>query len=360
MTTDLTNISPLRETDAGRIDAIATGMASLVWWTFSGTKIAPDDLRSRVSAAGMDPTTVKDIDPVQALRAACRDFSIREGRAKVMEAVIASEDNAEVRVNLLKLTKQGRKVAKLPVQVMVWDKTAQGWTEQPNTAPSVKLAMLVKHRQTYLDGNSVRDLLVMPALNASQCFTLRRGMYVVPHSTAQPLAEAQAALAGLESFNLHCASVHKGQGWEAPMQEAAQDQLRGDLDELREQIEGWKDMASRVRSDTQLNVMERFSALHSRATLYMDALEVSLDDLQDDIADLEAMAQEVIDLKDAEAENKETDKKAPADPAQLIRDSLAAMPRPQLELLWDALCDGDEMPDQLELLVEQIAQARGA
>jgi len=358
MTTD--NTSPMRSTDDTTMTPVTGGMASMVWWAFNGTRITPDDLRTRVAAAGMDPDTVGDIDPVQALHRAAREYSVREGKRRVMEAAVAHEDDATVVVNLLKLQKQGsRKVAKLPVDTLVWDKAAKGWLPGGlgATEYASKLRTAVLKRQTYMDGNDVRDLLVMPAMAKSSSFTLRRGMYVVPHTTAQPLAEAQAALHGLESFQLHVANVAPGQGWEQPMRQAADEQLRNELGELQQQIEGWRDMAHRVRSDTQAHVLARFASLRSRAELYAQALSVSLEDLQDDVADMEALAEQVIEENDADAEARSTTVVPAMPPAQALREALAAMPVSQLQTLWMALCDGD-MPDETAGLVEQVAVAR--
>lgn len=354
-----TPTSPLRATDDATLSSVTSGIASMVWWQFCGTRITPDDLRSRVSAAGFDPAAVKDIDPVQALHRAAREFSHRDGKKRTMEAAIAHEDTASVVVNLLELQRQSaRKVAKVPVETLIWDKATSSWSTPGAGAHAAKLRGMVLDRQTYCDGNDVRDQLVMPALAASSCFTLRRGMYVVPNATAQPVAEAQAALHGLESFQLHVASVQKGHGWEQPMKQAADEQLRNELTELSEQIEGWKDMASRVRSDTQAHVLARFKSLRSRATLYAEALSVSLEDLEDDVAEMEKLAIEVIEGKDAEADTRiAANAPKPVDPSQALREALAAMPVKQLRTLWMALCDG-EMPTEEAELIEAVAVAR--
>jgi hypothetical protein len=359
MTTQPT--SPLATTDTSYAATVAQGIASLVWWQFSGTRLTTTDLQTRVQAAGMDPDTVPEIDPIKALHRAVREFSVTEGRRKVMEAVVAEDDATAVVVNLLELQQvTRRKMAKVTVDTLVWDKGASCWLAQGTHQHAQQLRDRVADRQQHHDGNDVRDLLVQPALQASSAFTLRRGMCVVPHASAAPLAQAQAALAGLDSFQLHVASVGAGQGWEAPMQAAAQDGMRDELAELQQQIEGWRSMASRVRSDTVEHVLARFTSLRERAELYAEALQVSLDDLQDEVADMEQVAMEVIDGKAAEADERAAVRTAPTtSPEQARREALAGMADAQLAALWDALGDGDQPADRAQL-VEQLAQAMEA
>lgn len=356
--------TPLATTDSATLASVSNGLAALVWWTFSGTRILPPDLAGRVAQAGLDPASVKALDPVAALHRAVREFSVLEGKRKLMEAVVAHEDDTSVIVNLLQLQSQSaRKMAKLPVDTLVWDKVAGSWQEPGAHEKAAQLRAAVADRQQNMDGNDVRDLLVMPALARSSAFTLRRGMYVVPTATAQALADAQSALQGVESFNLHVAQVSTGQGWEQPLREAAQGTLRDELGELQEQIEGWRDMASRVRSDTREHVLARFQSLRERAQLYSQALEVSLEDLTDEVQAMEQLALDVIGIKDGEATDKEASRRtappAPVSAAQALRTTLAAMPDAQLRLLWDALCDG-KAPEDRAALVEGVATAREA
>ena len=345
------------------LDTLTAGLASLVWWNFSGTQLTPDQLRHRVTVAGMDASTVPSIDPTQAVTQAVREFRIHEGKKVTMEAQIALEDADHIVVNLLRLTQQAReRVAKLPVDELVWDKAGKCWLSTGVTAEADKLRDLALELATFYDGNAVRDLLVVPALEAASSFSLRRGMHVVPHATCAPVTAMQAAIAGLDGFTVSVAQVAAQQGWEAPLAEASRAELRNDLDELREQIEGWRSMAKRVRSDTQEHVLARFTQLAQRAALYSEALAVSMEDIAADVASMEAMALEVIEGKDAEAEGR----KAERAPAAVVvtagdarRTALAAMSSAQLATLWGALGDG-EQPADAAVLVEALACAMEA
>jgi len=353
--------SQLQATDDTTLAPISKGIASQVWWRFCGTRLTTTDLQARVQAAGMDPDTVPEIDPVKALVQAVGEFRVTEGRRKVMEAVVAADEADAVVVNLLELQRvSSRKMAKVTVDTLVWDKAAGCWLSQGTNPHATQLRDRVADRQQYHDGNSVRDLLVKPALQASKAITLRPGVYIVPHATAMPLALAQAALTGLDSFSLHVGGIAAGQGWEAPIKEATEDSVRDELAELQEQIEGWRDMASRVRSNTVEHVLARFTSLRERAELYAEALQVSLEDLQDEVQEMEQIAMEVIDGKAAEADERAAQRTTPAvTPEQARREALAGMADAQLGTLWDALCDGD-MPDDRADAVEQLALAMEA
>ena len=349
-----------------KLSTVASGLASLVWWEFNGTAITPADLRIRVAAAGLDAATVRDIDPTDAVRQAVREFRRHEGKRVTMEAQVAYEDANHIVVNLLTLTQQSReRIAKLPTDEMVWDKVAQAWHTSGLTADAAVLRANAAELATYLDGNSVRDLLVVPSMARAHSFTLRRGMHVVPHATCAPVLEMQGALAGLDTFRVQVAQVQAGQGWETPLAEASRTELRNDLDELRVQIEGWRDMAKRVRSDTQEHVLARFSSIAQRAALYREALAVAVEDIEADVAEMQALAEDIIAGKEAEADSRTTTRKAeqaaaPASTPQAARRAaLRAMSAAQLGTLWGALGDG-EQPSDREALVEALASAMEA
>lgn len=366
--------NPMQETDTANLASVAQGIASMVWWRFSGTAITPPDLRTRVVAAGGQPEDVPDINQQQALEKAVREFRVREGKKVVMEAVVAHQDDNTCTINILELQQQSaKKKAKIPVVTLVWRKgkaaiaaqaaqVLQGWVEDGSSMgrkdyreAAAKLRAEISHRQTYYDGNAVRDKLVMPALKGSSAFTLRRGMYVVPHSSAGPLAAAQAALAGMESFALHVATVQGGAGWEAPMQEAAQEQLRGELDELEKQIDGWMDMASRVRSDTREHVLRRFTSLQERCALYQQALQVSLEDLADDVQAMQERCLEVIGDVDQRLQGSQAAPAPQVDPVEARRQALDKMSGAQLDTLWMAYGEG-EQPDSRDELLDKLAE----
>jgi hypothetical protein len=341
------------------ISTVTSGLASLVWWDFHNVQITPSDLRSRVAAAGFDPSTVSDIEPTDAVRQAVRSFRIHNAGRVVMEAAVAHEDHTAMVINLLTLTQQAReRVAKLPTDELVWDKIGRVWLSVGLTAEAATLRNEAAELMSFYDGNKVREHLVMPAIEESKAFTLKRGMYVVPHATAAPIERVAAALADLETFKLRVAVVTPNQGWEAPLADASRAELRNDLQELQEQINGWKSMAKRVRCDTVETVMARFASISERAALYREALAISIEDIEAEVLDMKNMAEAIIN-DTAPAPRKEAPAPAPVTPQQARRAALRAMNDDQLNTLWDALGNG-EQPAEREALVEAIASAMEA
>ena len=344
----------LSATNEAVVSNLSNGICKMVWWKFHDCLITPADLRSIANAAGFDPGVVKDIDPDSAVVRGVREFSVREGKRKVMEAVIADTSPTEIVINILELQeKTRRRMVKECVDTLVWCKMTQTWLESGTSGDAADtLRNKVKLRQTYYDGNAIRELLVMPALQASHSLVLRRGIYVVPTKTDLPVAMVQRALAGLDSFKLHVGTITKGAGFDDALQDAADTELRSELGELQEKIAGWNDLAGRVRSDTVETVLGNFKSLRERAGLYAEALSVALDDLQQDINEMETKALEIIDGRNTAPVARAAKPQKSRNEAR--REALASMKPAQLHALWTAMCDG-EMPEDLTDTINALA-----
>jgi archaellum component FlaC len=360
-----TTAAELETTHETVTDQIANGMASLVWWNFKGTALETDELRSVVAAAGMDPDSVPAIDPVAALTKAVAKFSITEGGKQLMEAVITSQSSEEVHIDILireQKRQNGRlRTFKTPFDRLVWSKVNNDWTSKGlGDAAATKLVEQVEYRQKYHDGNDVRAHVVIPALRESKAFQMTRGMYVVVREAAEPLVKAQQALKHVESFQLHVGTVSANMGFDGALASNAEQHVRDELEELQQQIDGWRDMASRVRSDTIEHVLARFNDLRDRALMYSNALSVTLNDVADDIAAMEQIANEVIDGNRAAADKRDGEKnaqKAGKTVAERRREAIASMPDSQIDQLFAGLCAGQEKPEDKAELVEAIAVA---
>ena len=358
-TTDANGAAPaaptLSTTNEAVVSNLSNGICKMVWWKFHDCLITPGDLRSIANAAGFDPSVVKDIDPDSAVVRGVREFSVREGKRKVMEGVIADSSPTEIVVNILELREQSRRrMAKECIDTLVWCRMTHTWTERGTSGDAAdQLRSKVKMRQTYYDGNAIRELLVMPALTAAQSFVLRRGIYIVPTKTDLPVAMVQRALAGLDNFKLHVGTITKDAGFDDALHDAADTELRNELSELSEKIKGWNELAGRVRSDTVETVLESFKSLRERAGLYAEALSVALDDLQDDINEMETTALEIIDSRNTTApvRSAPTSNKSRN---EARREALRSMKPAQIQALWSAMCDS-EMPEDNDEAVNMLA-----
>lgn len=363
----MTEVPKLETTHETVTDQMAKGLASQVWWTFSGTAITTDELRSVVSNAGMDPDTVKDIDPVAALTKAVNEFSITRGGRKVMEAkVLKTQPYAdELAIDIL-VHEEKKKDGKLrsygtPCDRLLWCKLLNEWISKgAGDEASEKLVARVAHRQTYHDGNDIRKYVVMPALQASKAFHLAKGMYMVVHEAAEPVARAQQALRSVESFRMGIGTVTTSMGWDEELAHGAEASVRSELEELQSQIDGWRDMASRVRVDTVQKVMDRFNDLRGRAMLYANSLSVTLNDVEMDIGEMETLANEILDGNRAQANKRDEEKivaKGGKTKEQKRREVINALPDSHLDALWPALCPGQDKPESRDDLVDAIASA---
>ena len=327
---------------------LAKGLGFSIWWQFNSCYLTPSELRARVAAAGFDDTKVPDIDPESALKAAVREFRKRKGKRTIAQAEVVAEDGAYLKVGLLHHVRlSDDEVAKRQTETLIWDKHARNWLETGTSKFASELRDRIAHKQRFYDGNAVRDQIVMPAVRNAYGFAIKKGWYFVPTDYEEQIAEAQAALSTLETFQLHIASVPKGHGWEQPVAAGASETLGDELDALGEQVEGWVEMSRRVRSDTIENVMGRFETIMKRASMMEAALSVSLTDLHDRVNLMQTRANEVIGLKEEEIAGRYSG-------SMSIRDTLGAMEEDEVRASYASIV-GEEAPADRDELLDKLA-----
>lgn len=298
---------------------VANGLGFQVWHKFRGVEIRPDDLRLSLTMSGEDPSVIPDIDHESALKRAVREFravetaAMKDDQGNVVlteraqvRAEIVSSNLSEITIGLLFHERvNGKKVRKVQNDTLVWDRSTKDFTNSGTTDFADRLIELANNRATYFDGNDVRRLIVKPALDRAGAFCIKDGIYFVPKAGKDVLAVTQEVLGRVEGFSLIAATLPSGCGWEAPLAEDARDSMNSDLDALHEQINHWEVMARRVSNSSAVTVMDRFTELHDRATAYEAALSVTLDDLRDRIDEMRTRAQDAIDAREQEADERE-------------------------------------------------------
>ena len=327
---------------------MANGLGFTISWSFNGTAIRPDDLRNRLTMAGLDPSGVKDIAPLDGIKIAVREFSVRDGKKVTGRATITKVSGDRVVIGLRYLEARAGDDEAMDAnqkEKLVYDLINDCWEEPGNSEAAQKLRTRVQHRQTYYDGNAVREKLVAPMLNKSHGIVWHNGVWFVPVAGADTIGELQDALQGMDTFRLDCGGIVRGVGQEGKVLRSATDTLGSQLETLSGQIEGWVDMSRRVRSDTIDHVMGRFDELFDNAQMYEAALSVSLGDLQERIDTMRTRAREVIDVKEKAANG------VAAGPTR--KESLAQMATAQLAETYTAL-SGEEAPDDREDLIDQL------
>lgn len=351
-----------RPTIAQIRSAMINGIGVEVGWTFQGARQTPEQLRMRVAAAGLDQTSVTDIDPVSGIKRAVAEWKVRQGRTVLAKAeIVAVDDNAqEVAIGILYHTRKGdREVAKLQREVLVWSTATNEWTQPGTSDEAIAFRHRVAMRQAFYDGNDVRDKLIMPALRAAQAVPSRRGSYYVADAHLDKLEQLEHALEGLENFRLEPQGVESGQGGDARMGQSAVRAVGDELAKLEEQIEGWIDQPSAVGTNTEKHVMDRFDELSSMARLYESTLKIRLSDLQDLIVDMRETARDRIADKRTQSAAKKSNKLGTVQVDR--RAALAAMDEIKLAKLWGFKIGADvEMPTDKDELLDRLMEAMAA
>ena len=332
---------------------MADGLGFTVSWTFRGTKLTPDELRSRLTIAGLDPDTVDDIEPLDGIKAAVREFTTKDGKKVVGRAAITKKDAYRVIIGIRHLEhRSGDDEAMDAIQqeTLVYDLMNNTWEDPGTSDEAGKLRERVLDRQTYYDGNAVREKLVMPMVRQASGVQWAKGVYFTPTENAEVIGNLQDALRGTDTFFLEVGGIVRGVGQEGKVYRSATETLGGQLEAITTQIDGWVDMTRRVRTDTVDHVMGRFDELMGTAQMYEAALSVSLGDLQDRITELRERAHDVVNAKDAELGGRDSG-------GSVSRtEALAAMETAQLAGTYLAIT-GEEAPADRDDLIAKLDAA---
>jgi len=340
---------------------LAQGLGFQVWGKFRSVAITPDSLRLACTAAGIDPTSIPDIKPDTAVARGVRDFAHTE---TVESADGTISERARCRAEIVKRSSDvlvigilrherlaSSRVRKEQSDTLVWNRVTRCWDDPGQTEHADLLRAKVQHAMTYLDGNDIRMLIVKPALSRCGAFTIKDGVYFVPRGASEELSKLQRCLAEVEGYALCVGGLPAGAGFEAPLAEDARASLTNDLDALLQQIEGWEAMARRVSSSSQETVLNRFAELQQLASSYEDALQISLEDLQEKLVLMQTRAQDVIELREEEASAKEgkpkalTEEEKAAARTQTIYSQVGKMSDDEVSDMLDLLSDEDVLPD---------------
>ena len=131
-----------RPTVAQISQSMINGIGYEIGWTFSGSQQTPQQLRSRLLGAGLDPSTAPNIDPVAGIKRAVAEWRRKDGRKTIAHAEIVAEDTDtnEVAVGILYHTRKGdREVAKLQREILVWNTQINDWTKPGTSDESTAL-----------------------------------------------------------------------------------------------------------------------------------------------------------------------------------------------------------------------------
>lgn len=287
----------ITNTKTEAISNAAQGLGALVWWTLSGTGIAPAALRGILANEGMDASIVPDVDPVAAIRRATREWSQGRGNADRFRAEVAAEGNGALTIGILTRTKPGAaEVRWMQVDSLAWDIATGGWCAQPLTGEGVAFQRFADDARTHLDHAWITPHLIQATLAKLDATSLRArgGIYYVPsqHNTALDRLARVVAQIG-DSF-LDVNTIAADSRTQQSIARAASASMTEDLAGLVARINAWSESARKVSTTSSASLIDELVALKNRADLYAEALNCGLGDLDTAIEAARVEAERVI------------------------------------------------------------------
>ena len=170
------------------VQEFSSGCASMVWWTFDGTRITPPDLRDLVARVGMDPNLV----PTLTLHCMSnvREFSVQRSDQDP-GGCSPPEFPTRVVINILQLQRRTRQLAKVPVDNLVYDVPTKSWVARDGTGRRTFRTVSWTVSRSWTGTRSGPPGSLINQVFGS--FLLRPGTFIVPHEE-DPLVRVQEAL----------------------------------------------------------------------------------------------------------------------------------------------------------------------
>lgn len=303
MTTTNPNANPISipttnaTATAAVVDASA-GLGALVWWSLTDTRIAPDRLRAILSAEGVDPTIVPDIDQESAVKRATRDWTQGRGKADRFRAEVASTDaNGVMTIGVLRREQvSADEVRWVQMDRVAFDSRAAAWLSTGSTGEASSFVAAADEGRTHLDHQWIRPNVILAGLVRAQAVSLRDrgGVYYVPKQYDGELVKLIRIVAAIGRCHLDVIHAMATPASQSSIATGATATLRDDLGALMERIGAWSDSTRRVSESSAATVLGELADLKARAELYQDALQVSLSDLTDAIDEAKAEARRVL------------------------------------------------------------------
>jgi hypothetical protein len=275
----------------------AGGLGALVWWSLAQTAITPDRLRAILADEGADASIVPNIDSIAAIRRAARDWAQGRGKADRFRAEVASESAGSIVVGILRREQPSvGEVRWTQVDAVVFDGPSATWTTTGTTPEASSFRSQADEMRTHLDHLWIRPHIVQRGLvdASAVCLRDRGGVYYVPAQREAELSRLAKIVSRIGACHLDIVHAQATDASRASISTGAQASLRDELGQTVAQITAWAEAARKVRDDSGAAVLAELADLRARASLYEDALSVSMADLQAAIAAARVEAERLI------------------------------------------------------------------
>lgn len=282
------------------INALATGgnhLGDLVWWSLTDAAISRADLETKWQSTGLpiellpEPPTVERAYKlsVQETRVGLVDVLIRpviDSESTVVFAIVHERKHDE---GILSYTQQ----CKVELDLLTGTITSD--------APTHELVVAIQSRFTALRNTHTADDIRRTMTRTLQSFSavlLREngGVWWVPSVHAEALRKLQACIESIGSSRVYLLPVHDSADANRTLGDAAQKSIETELEELKREVSNFIAQPPE-RSSTLERRFETFDALRARATLYRDALNITVKDLDSTLNELGASIESLLSQK---------------------------------------------------------------
>lgn len=266
----------------------------LAWFEMNQTKITPDALRAILVDEGMDASGVPDIDQIQAIRRAAREWTQGRGHADRFRADVvfdvATPTGGRMEVGVLRRVRiDEHEVKWVQVDVVAYDVDSSGNVARDRyvgngTVEADSIDEDVRSAATFLDHQWIRPNLVAARLAAMGAITVRRsgGVAFVPRCYEPELRRLQAVVRRIGSSEFEAAAIDPNDATtRATIERRAGENLADALNDFGARLAEWEGATRTMPSHAIASILADFAEINERGELYALALGVTLDGLRE-------------------------------------------------------------------------------
>lgn len=276
-------------------------LGDVTWWRLAEADVERSVLEAVWLGAGLDKALLPaELTPEKALRQAVRDTAtglkdilIRKGQ----------DDKAYLAFAVVLETRLGEGKVKYDQLATVALNKATGAISADNPNHDTVKDIVTAYAK-YTTTHTSRDVMtsITKALTEWCAVSLREkgGVYWVPRTRSEEIRKLRTAVSQLGSSAMYLMPVHAGADTNAAIGEAAVGALETDLAKIREEIDGFlTNGVDGTHTGTLERRLEVFSDLRARADLYRSILNVTVEDLGEQVDAMEASVHSLLAMKAA-------------------------------------------------------------
>jgi hypothetical protein len=274
-------------------------LGDLLWWTLSDAAIDRPDLEVHWAAAGLATELLPEAPTAEkALKTAVREAALGQHDRLIR---LGKESETEIVFAVVRETKHadGSVTYSQETRIMLDRKVETVSSDQPGH----DLATVVAHRfgelRTTHTADDVRRTVVR-AIGTFAAVALREhgGVYWIPSPYAKQLRQLQLAVEKIGSSKMYLLPVHDSADAGRTLGDAALGAIQQELGQLKDEVQGFVAQPPE-RPSTLARRFDAYEALRGRAQLYRDILKVQVQDLDQQLNEMTASVEKLLQEKQA-------------------------------------------------------------